>query len=148
MIQYKGTREIDGGTLFVHVHTGDGGKPLAPRFDLRRHSPTGFECGYAGSGPAQLALAICADHLARHSLRVDSAAMLLADELARYTEGKNPADRLALMVYQDFKGRVVSKLPRDDSWALDDDKIGQWIDGIVAEQVKASSQRAHAQAGS
>ena len=36
---------------------------LKPRFDLRNHSPTGFEWGYPGSGPAQLALAILADHL-------------------------------------------------------------------------------------
>lgn len=36
---------------------------LPPRLDLRRHSPAGFEFGYAGSGPAQLSLAILADAL-------------------------------------------------------------------------------------
>ena len=40
------------------------GLPLEPRFDLWYHSPTGFEWGYCGSGPAQLALALLADHLA------------------------------------------------------------------------------------
>ena len=40
------------------------GRALDPRFDLWNHSPTGFEWGYAGSGPAQLALALLADHLA------------------------------------------------------------------------------------
>ena len=30
------------------------------RLDLRRHSPTGLEWGYLGSGPAQLAIAACA----------------------------------------------------------------------------------------
>jgi hypothetical protein len=35
--------------------------PLDPRLDLRRHSPSGFDWGYGGSGPAQLALAILAD---------------------------------------------------------------------------------------
>ncbi|GAF79707.1 unnamed protein product, partial [marine sediment metagenome] len=34
---------------------------LPPRLDLRNHSPMGFECGYLGSGPAQLALALLAD---------------------------------------------------------------------------------------
>ena len=36
------------------------GHPLRvePSLVLRRHSPTGFEWGYGGSGPAQLALAI------------------------------------------------------------------------------------------
>lgn len=35
-------------------------RTLSPQasFEVRRHSPTGFEWGYQGSGPAQLALAI------------------------------------------------------------------------------------------
>ena len=37
------------------------GEPLLLRLDLWNHSPTGFEFGYGGSGPAQLALAILAD---------------------------------------------------------------------------------------
>ena len=37
------------------------GEPLPPRLDLWNHSPSGFEFGYGGSGPAQLALAILAD---------------------------------------------------------------------------------------
>ena len=36
-------------------------RPLPLRLDLWNHSPTGFEFGYGGSGPAQLALAILAD---------------------------------------------------------------------------------------
>ena len=34
------------------------GVPLNPRRDLWNHSPSGFEWGYAGSGPAQLALGV------------------------------------------------------------------------------------------
>lgn len=34
--------------------------PLPLRLDLANHSPDGFEWGYGGSGPAQLALAMCA----------------------------------------------------------------------------------------
>lgn len=39
-------------------------EPLRPADSLAlvRHSPTGFAWGYAGSGPAQLALAILLDH--------------------------------------------------------------------------------------
>jgi hypothetical protein len=37
------------------------GQPLDPRYDLRNHSPDGFNWGYGGSGPAQLALALLAD---------------------------------------------------------------------------------------
>lgn len=43
---------------------------LDPRLDLVNHSSTGFEYGYAGSGPAQLALAIMA-----HYLRCDKDAL-------------------------------------------------------------------------
>jgi len=38
------------------------GRRLNLRLDLWNHSPSGFEWGYGGSGPAQLALAILADH--------------------------------------------------------------------------------------
>ena len=37
------------------------GRPLDPRLDLRVLSASGFEWGYDGGGPGQLALAILAD---------------------------------------------------------------------------------------
>ena len=36
--------------------------PLPLRCDIVNHTPTGFGWGYSGSGPAQLAVAILADH--------------------------------------------------------------------------------------
>lgn len=38
------------------------GRPLDPRLDLRDFHASGFEWGYEGSGPSQLALAILAEH--------------------------------------------------------------------------------------
>jgi hypothetical protein len=72
--------------------------PLNPRHDLRNHSPDGFEWGYAGSGPAQLALALCADALGD--------------------------DERAQAIYQAFKFRVILGLSNDTweltrSWVLD-----------------------------
>lgn len=55
---YRGTFKL----MTEHVVTVNG-VPLPKRLDLATHSPTGFAWGYLGSGPAQLALAICADHL-------------------------------------------------------------------------------------
>jgi hypothetical protein len=54
---YRGER-IEGAPL-VTVD----GKPLPPGPSLKvwNHSPAGFEWGYAGSGPAQLALALLLD---------------------------------------------------------------------------------------
>ncbi len=38
------------------------GESLDPRYDLRQLSRSGFEWGYNGAGPMQLALAILANH--------------------------------------------------------------------------------------
>ena len=45
----------------VTVEEGGVTHPLNPRLDLWNHSPSGLNWGYAGSGPAQLALALLAD---------------------------------------------------------------------------------------
>ena len=39
------------------------GRPLDPRFDIKKFSAAGYEWTYEGDGPNQLALAILADHL-------------------------------------------------------------------------------------
>ena len=85
MKRYEGRRQ--GYAVIVTVD----GRPLNPRLDLYNHSPTGFEWGYCGSGPAQLALALLADHLAD--------------------------DEEALNLYQRFKWSVVVELPRR-RWTL------------------------------
>src|SRR5437868_1145148 len=48
-------------TCVVQVCVNGRKRPLRPRSDIRDHSPDGFEWGYGGSGPAQLALALVAD---------------------------------------------------------------------------------------
>jgi hypothetical protein len=81
---YVGGRSLAGAEVTVN------GKKLDPRFDLKRLSPTGFEWTYEGSGPAQLALALLADHLGD--------------------------DARALQLYQPFMRAVVADL--DNSWEL------------------------------
>ena len=73
--------------------------PLNPRFDLRNHSPTGFQWGYGGSGPAQLALAILADHL--------------------------KDDDKAQRFYQAFKFQVIARLPQGQGWTLTPHQIDE-----------------------
>jgi hypothetical protein len=92
MKRYEGRRE--GHAALVTVE----GRPLDPRLDLWNHSPTGFEWGYGGSGPAQLALAILADYFGD--------------------------DAQALVFYQGFKRAVVSKLPYR-GWTLTAEQIEQ-----------------------
>ena len=79
MKQYAGIRQGHAVTVTVD------GRRLNPRLDLWNHSPSGFEWGYGGSGPAQLALAILADHLAD--------------------------DRQAFDFHHRFKWAVVAELP-------------------------------------
>jgi Family of unknown function (DUF6166) len=54
---YEGGRSLEGAVVTVD------GRPLDPRFDVRRFSKMGFEWTYEGDGPRQLALALLADHL-------------------------------------------------------------------------------------
>lgn len=70
---YRGKRMRDGVVVIVD----DNGLcyQLPFRRDLANHSPDGFNWGYGGSGPAQLALGLCAD-----ALRNDYAAKLLYQE--------------------------------------------------------------------
>jgi len=60
MKTYSGYRN-EKGEVEVTVTDADSVRPLNPRTDIVSHSPDGFEWGYEGSGPAQLALAILAD---------------------------------------------------------------------------------------
>jgi hypothetical protein len=92
MKQYEGRRL--NGKLLVTID----GKALNPRFDLWNHSPTGFEWGYGGSGPAQLALALLADCL--------------------------EDDKKALNFHQAFKWIIVAELPQN-GWILTEDQIHQ-----------------------
>lgn len=58
----QGLRTTDG----VYVNVNEDGKvkklSLGTSLKIRNHSPTGFNFGYGGSGPAQLALAILLDY--------------------------------------------------------------------------------------
>jgi hypothetical protein len=81
---YEGGRGLEGSTVTVD------GKPLPPRHELLRLSKTGFEWGFDGPAPAQLALALLADHLG------------------------NGAE--ALRLYRTFLREVVAHL--DNAWRL------------------------------
>jgi hypothetical protein len=97
--KYVGRRTPEEGCQVEKV-TDAGAEPLDLRFDLRRHSPSGAEWGYGGSGPAQLALAIICD--------------------------VTQDDRLSSRYYQQFKREVVARLPKD-GFSLTAEEIRAWI---------------------
>jgi hypothetical protein len=80
---------------------------LPLRLDLWNHSPAGFEWGYGGSGPAQLALALLADAL--------------------------QDDEKAVALHQSFKWAVVGSLPHV-SWTLKDEEVRAIAARVEAEQ--------------
>lgn len=67
---------------------------------LANHSPTGFEWGYGGSGPAQLALALLLHYL--------------------------PVPKVALALYMRFKDEFVSKWP-EFGWIISEFEIDDWL---------------------
>jgi len=93
---YRGGRSLAGAEVTVD------GKPLDPRHDLKRLSPTGFEWTYEGAGPAQLALALLCDHLGD--------------------------DARALALYERFMRAVVAEL--DNSWELSSTDIDAALAGL------------------
>lgn len=102
---YSGVRR-DMGASVVWVRYGETRiHSLPPRLDLVRHSPDGFEWGYAGSGPAQLAFALC---------------LHVLDDVER-----------ALAVYQRVKDRLVVPLAKPD-WVMSSGDIFLTIQTIEA----------------
>lgn len=92
MKTYEGTRNAS--SAGVHFK----GLPPDPRYDLRKRSPARVEWGHDGSGPAQLALALLADHFSD--------------------------DARALQLAPAFKWALVAKLPRS-GWTLTSDEIAR-----------------------
>lgn len=110
---YRGLRTADGQTVVVETYEQGAGKSFAyigtevlpPRNDIRDHSPDGFNWGYGGSGPAQLALAI----------------------LAHASGGDHVPPRL----YQSFKFAVIGRLG-GDQWQLGHAEVMQWCYNYLA----------------
>ena len=99
---YCGIRQSDGWVGKVLVN----GNPLAVRTDLGETSK-GFEWGYGGSGPSQLALAILADHF----------------------QGQPDGDERAVALHYKFEREVIKKLPRTE-WKLTSEEVERAIEMI------------------
>ena len=87
------------------------GRPLDMRLDLRMHADRP-EWGYAGSGPAQLALALLADAI---------------------------GDDEALDFHQKFKRTVVARFERE-KWSLTQTEIRSWIGELMAKSRESEVQ--------
>jgi hypothetical protein len=108
MRTYHGQRTENGCVVTVNGDLQGCESTLSLRLDLRNHSPTGFEWGYGGSGPSQLALALCA-HVV--------------------------GDAVAAKVYQAFKMRAIATI-RADEWWLDETTIRDEIERIEKDRIR------------
>lgn len=100
---YHGKRRRNG-SAFVSKSGEDGPLQLLPLgLEHVRHSPDGFEWGYGGSGPAQLAFALCLDVLG------------------------DPKE--AELIYHDLKRSLIQYLPRE-GWEMDRENLVEAIDAL------------------
>lgn len=101
--RYGGHRNGRTGANVVTVSRGLSMERLltpGPSQAVCNHSPTGFEWGYAGSGPAQLALAILLD----------------------FTQSRDLAERY----YQEFKVAYVAEWT-EPRWTISGAEIVAWL---------------------
>lgn len=95
---YQGLRNGNGAGSQLVMRNDDIFSP-EPSQKLRNHSPDGFNWGYCGSGPAQLALALLLDA----------------------TQGEGVSARF----YQEFKFEFVANW--DDDWSITKSEILEWV---------------------
>jgi len=98
MIVYRGFRRHKHGPVVTRDGVFFEAGPSRKVWD---HSPDGFEWGYGGSGPAQLALALLLDVTGN------------ADE--------------AVLMHQRFKDNVVAGWRSDGRWEITDAAIRAWL---------------------
>lgn len=104
----------EGGGKLVEVHEEDGSvRRLAHRTDpARTHSIDGFNWGYGGSGPSELAYCLLAD--AVHG---------------------DPEPH----IYHPFKDDMIAPLATNEEWEITEQQVHEWIEGFIARKAAAES---------
>jgi hypothetical protein len=100
---YVGARHNDNAIVSIVDRETNRASMLDPGLKWVNHSPTGFNWGYLGSGPAQLAFAILLDHFG--------------------------APGQALLFYQEFKEHVIANF-NGNRWELTTEEIDTALDRI------------------
>ena len=106
MKTYRGNRER--GKVWIESPDYQGGwRDLPLRLEVFNHSPSGFEWGYLGSGPAQLALAILCDYLGE--------------------------PQLAVRFYHEFTEDIVVRW-KGDEWTFTEQEIEEWFNKAARDE--------------
>lgn len=138
---YHGHRRPGGAVVLAHDYEAGERRPLP---HIRRHSPAGFEWGYHGSGPAELARCLLIDALGDHArcpvckgtrqLVWDNYSdewLPARDALAGDPELRGPCGAcddgwIATLPYQQFKAQVVGSW-QGDTWRISRVEIIGWL---------------------
>ena len=101
---YHGFRDIHKNPFVTYTLEGSFSALLSPEdsWVVNKHSPDGFEWGYRGSGPAQLALALLLEH---------------------YRNG------VPEKYYQEVKSILIGALP-EDGWSMDETEIRDTVEEV------------------
>jgi hypothetical protein len=110
---YCARRALDGECRIVVVSSNWHNKMISsPLHHVVKHSPSGFEFGYAGSGPADTSLSILADYFGERPTKDD----------VYYGRGKAVHPPL----YQQFKRDFIAPAP-EEGFTITSDQIKAWL---------------------
>lgn len=102
-------------SILVEERQPDGLDLGLPLKQVVRHSPTGMEWGYGGSGPSDTALSILTDFIKRSGLR----------------SNKKAAEKMADHFYMDFKWKFIAPAEKE-GFKITDVQIHNWLNGQIS----------------
>jgi hypothetical protein len=88
-------------------------------YHVVRHSLEGFEWGYVGSGPLDLALSILVDHFKEEHGLI---------EFAHFHAMDYDRNHPAILRYQQFAQAFIGRL--ENEWVINSDQIDEWLTGL------------------
>lgn len=103
-VTYRGYRTPNGDTIVTWERGENVPSQLSLYLDKVNHSPTGFEWGYFGSGPSQLAFAILYSYLSLQNREEDAKGL-----------------------YMRFKQDFIAGI-HEDQWLIHGEQIDIWLD--------------------
>ncbi len=112
-------RRYDASILDCRVREGEG--PSRQLLHVVLHSPSGFNAGYLGSGPADLALSILVDYFGDDP-----------DVARALCRGMHGGESRAVRLHQRFKQDIIANvlLKVGESYDLAEAQIGMWLNEL------------------
>lgn len=109
MTLYRGIRTADRSIVTKQTSSDQPAELLNVRSDLVNHSPDGFNWGYAGSSPAQLALALLAD-ASNDVIAVAAYQRFKTDHVARWNDHTFDLSKADILEWLDQRGYGAQRI--------------------------------------